>query len=237
MRRAAALAAVLVPLTLAGDALAQPSGAGGEPRTGTSPVSQSGGAPGGKARAGKVAGCAVPRGAAVRRRCARPLAAGARGAGRPVVFRQVARPPTPVTPPPVPELPAEVASLPAVAAAADAVAPGAAPDVPATAPPPAPAAPARLQATAREYSLALSRPTVAAGALVLQLVNRGEDPHDLRLVPTGKARSSAKPAVVPETLPGGVAEWRGKLTRGQWTLYCSLPGHKKAGMRATLTVS
>jgi uncharacterized cupredoxin-like copper-binding protein len=33
-----------------------------------------------------------------------------------------------------------------------------------------------------------------------------------------------------------VAEWRGKLTRGKWTLYCSLDGHKAAGMRATLTV-
>ena len=40
---------------------------------------------------------------------------------------------------------------------------------------------------------------------------------------------------MPETLPGGVAEWRGKLTRGKWTLYCSLEGHKAAGMRA-LTV-
>ena len=42
---------------------------------------------------------------------------------------------------------------------------------------------------------------------------------------------------MPETLPGGVAEWRGKLTKGKWTLYCSLPGHKQAGMRTTLTVS
>jgi len=233
VRRAAALAAVLVPLTLAGDALAQPSGAGGEPRTGTSPVSQSGGAPGGKARAGKVAGCAVPRGAAVRRRCARPLAAGARGAGRPVVFRQVARPPTPVTPPPVPELPAEVASLPAVAAAADAVAPGAAPDVPATAPPPAPAAPARLQATAREYSLALSRPTVAAGALVLQLVNRGEDPHDLH-VRNGSSDILQIGLTDPE---GGLGQAAGTLPAGTYTLYCAVPGHEALGMRATLRVT
>ena len=51
-----------------------------------------------------------------------------------------------------------------------------------------------------------------------------------------KGRASAQPAVVNETLPGAVTEWRGKLTRGQWTLYCSLPGDKKAGMRTTLTV-
>jgi len=47
---------------------------------------------------------------------------------------------------------------------------------------------------------------------------------------------AARAASVPETLPGGVAEWRGKLSRGRWTLYCSLPGHKRAGMRATLKV-
>ena len=101
----------------------------------------------------------------------------------------------------------------------------------------APATPSRLLVEATEFRFTLSRTTVKPGPAIVQLAIRGEDPHDLRLVPTGKARSSAKPAVVPETLPGGVAEWRGKLTRGQWTLYCSLPGHKKAGMRATLTVS
>ena len=74
------------------------------------------------------------------------------------------------------------------------------------------------------------------GPAIVQLAIRGEDPHDLRLVPAGKARSSARPAAVPETLPGAVAEWRGKLTKGKWTLYCSLPGHKQAGMRATLAV-
>jgi plastocyanin len=98
------------------------------------------------------------------------------------------------------------------------------------------AAPSRVLVEATEYRFTLSRTTVKPGTAIVQLAIRGEDPHDLRLAPTGKARSSARPAAVPETLPGGVAEWRGKLTRGKWTLYCSLPGHKAAGMRATLTV-
>ena len=50
-----------------------------------------------------------------------------------------------------------------------------------------------------------------------------------------RARARAAPRCR-RRCPGGVAEWRGKLTRGRWTLYCSLPGHKAAGMRATLTV-
>ncbi len=103
------------------------------------------------------------------------------------------------------------------------------------APPPAlvAPAPARLLVEATEFRFTLSRTSVKAGPAIIQLAIRGEDPHDLRVVARGKARASA---VVPETLPGGVAEWRGKLTRGKWTLYCSLEGHKAAGMRATLTV-
>ena len=104
----------------------------------------------------------------------------------------------------------------------------------ALAPPPLVApAPARLLVEATEFRFTLSRTSVKAGPAIIQLAIRGEDPHDLRVVPRGRARAAA---VVPETLPGGVAEWRGKLTRGKWTLYCSLDGHKAAGMRATLKV-
>jgi plastocyanin len=97
-------------------------------------------------------------------------------------------------------------------------------------------APSRVLVEATEFRFTLSRTTVKPGPAIVQLAIRGEDPHDLQLAPAGKARSSARQAAVPETLPGGVAEWRGKLTRGKWTLSCSLPGHKAAGMRATLTV-
>jgi hypothetical protein len=36
--------------------------------------------------------------------------------------------------------------------------------------------------------------------------------------------------------PGDVTELRAMLRRGKWKLWCSLPGHAKAGMRATLIV-
>jgi plastocyanin len=101
---------------------------------------------------------------------------------------------------------------------------------------PAQPAPSRVLVEATEFRFTLSRTTVKPGPAIVQLAIRGEDPHDLRLVRTGKARGARKPGAVPETLPGAVAEWRGTLTKGKWTLYCSLPGHKQAGMRATLTV-
>jgi hypothetical protein len=95
-------------------------------------------------------------------------------------------------------------------------------------------APARLLVEAREYRFTLSRTALKAGPAIIQLADRGEDPHDFRLVKLGHV--SARAASVPETQPGGVTEWRGRLTRGRWKLYCTLPGHAQLGMHAVITV-
>jgi plastocyanin len=101
------------------------------------------------------------------------------------------------------------------------------------APPAAPSA-ARVQATAREFSLVLSRATISAGALTLELVNRGEDPHDLHVRP---AAGGADLLAIATTDPfGGLGSSDGALPAGTYTLYCALPGHEAAGMHATLTV-
>ena len=95
-------------------------------------------------------------------------------------------------------------------------------------------APSRVLVEAREFHFTLSRTTVKAGPAVVQLAIRGEDPHDLALRRLGAP--AAQVSRVPETQPGAVAEWRGTLKRGRYELYCSLRGHKKAGMRTVLTV-
>ena len=95
-------------------------------------------------------------------------------------------------------------------------------------------APSRLLVEATEFRFTLSRTTVKPGTAIVQLAIRGEDPHDLKLRKLGAVR--ARTASVPETLPGGVAEWRGKLSKGKWELYCSIEGHKQAGMRTVLNV-
>lgn len=97
------------------------------------------------------------------------------------------------------------------------------------------AAPSRLLVEATEFRFTLSRTTVKPGKAIVQLAIRGEDPHDLALRRLGRAR--AQIASVPETLPGGVAEWRGTLRKGRYELYCSIEGHKRLGMRAVLNVS
>jgi plastocyanin len=96
------------------------------------------------------------------------------------------------------------------------------------------AAPSRVLVEATEFRFTLSRTTVKPGPAIVQLAIRGEDPHDLKLRKLGSAR--AQISSVPETLPGGVAEWRGKLSKGRYELYCSIEGHKKLGMRTVLNV-
>jgi hypothetical protein len=93
-------------------------------------------------------------------------------------------------------------------------------------------APARLFVKAKEWSLILSRQSLKAGDARLQLFNGGEDAHDLRLRRAGGTRTLA----IAETAPGEVTELRAMLRAGRWRLWCSLPGHAKAGMRATLVV-
>jgi hypothetical protein len=93
-------------------------------------------------------------------------------------------------------------------------------------------APARLFVNAKEWSLILSRQSLEAGSARVQLFNGGEDAHDLRLRRIGGTRTLA----IGETAPGEVTELRAMLHAGRWRLWCSLPGHAKAGMRATLTV-
>jgi hypothetical protein len=97
---------------------------------------------------------------------------------------------------------------------------------------PAPAAttaraPARLLVEAREFNLVLSRRRVPAGRAIVQLANRGEDPHDLRL----RRRKR-----IGETPPGEVGEWEGRLRPGRYRLACTLPDHRRRGMRAVLRV-
>jgi hypothetical protein len=97
---------------------------------------------------------------------------------------------------------------------------------------PAEAAPSRLLVESREFNLVLSRSSVRAGDAIVQLVNRGEDPHDLRLRRVGGRGGGT----VAETLPGELGEWEGRLRRGRYRLWCTLEGHRDLGMRAVLRV-
>jgi len=93
-----------------------------------------------------------------------------------------------------------------------------------------------VSVTARDVpalSLTLSRPIVGAGQITVQLQNRGEDPHNLKL-----STAAGQPPLtgIPDQDPGPVAEMGPTLGAGSYYLYCSLGDHESRGMRATLEV-
>lgn len=97
--------------------------------------------------------------------------------------------------------------------------------------------PARMLVYAQEWSLWPSRTVLPAGATIVQLVNRGQDPHDLRIRRLGaRGRMTGRAQALPTTASGALTEGRWRLSPGRYELYCALPGHLRAGMHATLSV-
>jgi uncharacterized cupredoxin-like copper-binding protein len=96
------------------------------------------------------------------------------------------------------------------------------------------AAPARVQVVEKEYSLTLSRLRVHSGRVTVQVVNFGMDEHDLVIQSNKSSASTWKSSLL---APEAIATKTLTLTRGKYTLFCSLPGHRQLGMVATLTVT
>jgi plastocyanin len=94
------------------------------------------------------------------------------------------------------------------------------------------AAPARLLVSAKEFQLTLSRASIKAGPAVIQLVNDGEDDHDLRL----RRVHGTRVYKIGTTSPGDVGELHAKLVPGTYKLWCSLGEHAALGMRTKLVV-
>ena len=100
--------------------------------------------------------------------------------------------------------------------------------------PPEPVFPGRLGVRADEFSYTLSRPSIPASDVIIELDNRGEDPHNLNLAKTG---TLDVPLVIEEIGPLTQATGRFSLTPGTYRLWCSLPLHEGWGMTADLTVT
>jgi uncharacterized cupredoxin-like copper-binding protein len=94
------------------------------------------------------------------------------------------------------------------------------------------AAPGRLGVSATEFHLTLSRGSVKAGRVIVQLQNAGQDVHDLRLRRIGGKRTYS----LPVTTPGGRSTLTLRLLPGRYRLWCSLANHAQLGMRAVLRV-
>ena len=89
-----------------------------------------------------------------------------------------------------------------------------------------------VQVSAFEWGFSLSRTRVPAGKVVLELVNDGQDEHNLNAAP----EEGPLTGMVENTPAKGVRDLTLEMSPGSYTLFCSLPTHEQKGMKATLTV-
>lgn len=92
--------------------------------------------------------------------------------------------------------------------------------------------PQRVQVTALEFEYRLSRLTVRQGPALIELVNYGEDEHDLYIRRIGGTKTWR----VRTILPGERATLSIRLRPGRYRLWCAVADHRSRGMRATLRV-
>ena len=96
----------------------------------------------------------------------------------------------------------------------------------------APTAPQKVAVTESEFKIALPTTSFKAGSYEFDLKNDGKIDHDL--VVKGPGVDNEK---TPVTGAGKTAVLKVDLESGTYELYCSVPGHKGAGMDVKITVS
>lgn len=90
--------------------------------------------------------------------------------------------------------------------------------------------PARVQVVAQEFRYTLSRTKVRAGRVIVELVNNGQDMHDLDLQRMG----STHVIRFPKVQPGHFVDREVKLVPGRYMLWCTVANHRMLGMHAML---
>jgi plastocyanin len=101
-------------------------------------------------------------------------------------------------------------------------------------PPPAGAVKQTLQLKADPTRLAFDKSTLTAkaGAIRIVMQNPSQVPHNVSLQGPGGLDQHG-----PTVPNGGASQVSGNLKPGKYTFYCSVPGHRQAGMQGTLTVT
>jgi mono/diheme cytochrome c family protein len=84
-----------------------------------------------------------------------------------------------------------------------------------------------------QLAFQVSSATAATGALQLDSRNAASIPHDIALQEGTNGRVLGQGRTVSN---GGVSTLSVNLRPGRYTFYCTLPGHRQAGMQGTLTV-
>jgi plastocyanin len=92
--------------------------------------------------------------------------------------------------------------------------------------------PGRVQVVAREFQLLPSRYVLQPGPTIVELVNAGEDAHDLALRRIGGGQTIR----IPVTQPGALKRISVNLSKGRYDVWCPLPTHRSLGMVTRLVV-
>jgi plastocyanin len=69
--------------------------------------------------------------------------------------------------------------------------------------------------------------TGTPGQITVKMANKSGTPHDIVIDGKGKGKIVQN---------GGVSQFQANFTAGSYTFYCSVPGHRQAGMQGKLTV-
>jgi uncharacterized cupredoxin-like copper-binding protein len=94
-------------------------------------------------------------------------------------------------------------------------------------------APHSIELSAREFLFDPREVTARIGEVAFVVKNQGAIEHDF-VLEDGGGKTVAQIAIIE---PGQTVEVKAAVQAGTYTIYCSLPGHREAGMVATLRVS
>jgi plastocyanin len=88
------------------------------------------------------------------------------------------------------------------------------------------------------YGYAPSHTVVKPGELTVQLINKGEDEHNMDMEKVGPGNAPEGPIVVAVSAPsnGNSKPTTVSVEPGTYRMWCTLPGHAEKGMETTITV-
>jgi plastocyanin len=88
------------------------------------------------------------------------------------------------------------------------------------------------------YGYTPSRKTVKAGELTVQLINKGEDEHNMDMEKVSPGGTPEGPILTMTSAPSGgqSTPTTVDVEAGTYRMWCTLPGHAAKGMETTITV-
>ncbi|MDQ6833425.1 MAG: cupredoxin domain-containing protein, partial [Chloroflexota bacterium] len=85
-----------------------------------------------------------------------------------------------------------------------------------------------INATEKDFAIALDKSSVPAGSVTFKINNTGPSPHNISIKELKKTSDTF------DASKGG--DFKVDLPAGTYTIICDIPGHEQLGMHTMLTV-